>query len=312
MSSTRGQVDLVGHIVLPSRALLPGAVAPNNIIVRSPKEAADAWIASASARIGEWRANLRSTYIRWALAINGLEVAANRYDDSAFHDKEFLVHSISADSPKVVIAAWDGSTAAKAHRSTMPMLAAFGVIDMYAGLEEALFDFYRVFLSQHQGLILQGEEFKDLRRLRRDAASSAEATAAWEAAWSARLDAWQRRRLYDGLGKVFRAFCAQAGLKEPSIYRHTTVDTWAEVIDGIAYLRNALVHGSKTVPKELAEFSQKPYATTFDFEEGSPLVVTLLHLQGVQLFCEQLLTGLNLSMVEKGLGPLPQSPKSSE
>ena len=36
---------------------------------------------------------------------------------------------------------------------------------------------------------------------------------------------------------------------------------------------------------------------TFDFKLGNPIIVKLYHLQGVELFSEQLLNALNLSLV---------------
>ena len=98
MSESRGDVDLVGHtvIVLPDRNV--GPLPPiDNVIVRSTKPETR-WLEQATAVIGEWRARLRSTYIRWALAINGLEVAAKRYSSPDWpKSKEFVVTSNAAE-----------------------------------------------------------------------------------------------------------------------------------------------------------------------------------------------------------------------
>jgi hypothetical protein len=187
----------------------------------------------------------------------------------------------------------------------MPMLAAFGIIDLYANLEEVIFELYRIYLNHHPEHLIKGDEFKELRRLKRGAAEDPTKRPEWEFAWKERLDAWQRKRLYDGLGKVFKAYCDLAGLKAPSWYRVSSVETWAESIDSIALIRNSLVHGATNVSKELADACTKPHSITFMFNEGEPLKIDLLHLQGVDLFCEQILTAVNFSLIELVYGPLP-------
>ena len=111
--------------------------------------------------------------------------------------------------PKVtIIAQWNGPTASQAHLNTMPMLAAFGVIDLYAHLEEVIFALYRTYLNYHHSQLLRGDEFKNLRRLKRAADKDATQCSSWEAAWQERLNSWQRKKLYDpgsrGCGSVWR------------------------------------------------------------------------------------------------------------
>jgi hypothetical protein len=43
----------------------------------------------------------------------------------------------------------------------------------------------------------------------------------------------------------------------------------------------------------------------FKFKEKEPLVIYFHHLQGVDLFCEQLLDALNLSLLERAYGSMP-------
>ena len=50
---------------------------------------------------------------------------------------------------------------------------------------------------------------------------------------------------------------------------------------------------------------------TFDFEEGKPLTIESYHLQGVDYFCEQLLTALNFSLIEMVHGPMPPPPREA-
>lgn len=303
VSDSRGHVDLVGHNIVSIPEEHVGPLPPIDNVIIHPTRPEEKWIEDVTMQIGDWRAKLRSTYIRWALAINGLHVAAERYADPQWQrpDKRFNVTSLRSNEcviDECVIAEWDGLTASEAHRKTVPMLSAFGIIDLYANLEEVIFVLYRTYLNYHPEKILVDDKFRDLRRLRRQAETDASQRSAWETAWQERLDSWHRNKVYDGLGKVFKAFCNSAGIKAPSIYKHTTVETWAESIDIIALVRNALVHGVTTVSEELSIACTKPYSTTFDFKEEEPLVIHLRHLQGVDLFCEQLLSALNLSLME--------------
>jgi hypothetical protein len=146
---------------------------------------------------------MRSTYIRWALSINGLEVAAQKYASAAWQkdpNRRFIVTSLrNEDEPgpdgrhqviPTIIAEWDGPTAAESHLKTMPMLAAFGVIDLYGNLEDFVFDIFKVFLNAHPEHLLRGDEFRNLRRLRREAEQDESKNGAWETAWQERLEKW--------------------------------------------------------------------------------------------------------------------------
>ena len=312
MSGVRGDTDFVGHIVVPAATAANFAMLPqftNWMIDTDLPE--HLWLKAATAAVGEWRARFRSTYMRWALSINGLEVAARRYSDSSWaRFNQFTVSSLRPDDAGTrdaegrtrvevkLIAKWDGPTAAKNHLDTMPMLAMFGVIDMYARLEEFVFALYRIFLNHTPDSLIKGPEWKELRKLRREADADPAKKPAWDEAWRKRLNAWQRKKLYAGLGKVFRGFCNVAKLKTPSVYKVSTIDTWADSIDTVGLVRNALMHGVATVSPELATACKRLNAILFDLKEGDPLDIRLYHLQGVDCFCEQLLSGLNLSMIE--------------
>jgi hypothetical protein len=108
-----------------------------------------------------------------------------------------------------------------------------------------------------------------------------------------------------GFGRVFRAYYQAADLRRPSMYKHTDIDTWCDTINGVAELRNLIVHGAPCVSSELSEFSKRPTSMSFDFVEGAPLIVRLHHMQSIECFADQLLTALNISLLEKAIGPLP-------
>ena len=309
MAGPRGEVDFVKVNHIPIELLQLEKIPDIQNFLIETDDPNKLWLKEATGIIGEWRGRLRSTYIRWALAINGLNVAALRYGDPGWASThKFQVRSVrpvrgidpDGRTPvdRLPIAEWDGATAAKNHMETLPMLAAFGIIDIYANLESLIFSFYRIFLNHHPESIIQGPEFRDLRKLRRDPEKAAE----WKVAWELRLNKWHRNKLYDGIAKVFTAFCSVAKLKTPSIHSHATLETWAETLDMISVVRNCLIHGESIVPENLAEACKKPHALLFDFKTGAPFEVRLDHLEGVEFFCDQLLTGINITMLELHFG----------
>src|SRR5690606_37533089 len=98
-------------------------------------------------------------------------------------------------------------------------------------------------------------------------------------------------------GKVFLSFCDQTGIRKASRYESSPMD-WSESITGISIVRNTIVHGGKTVSKELAEFCERPHSLGLNFKEGGELKIDIYKLQSVELFLNQLLTAINISLVE--------------
>lgn len=299
--------DFVGHQKFSLDDASLGEFPPIQNFIVEAKSPDDAWINETTSKIGDWRAVFRSTYFRWALAINGLSVAEKHYRDRSGEPRGFTISSIRPDGLEQ-IALWDFETASRNHGETIPMLAAWGMTDLYSAMEEFVFDFYKVYLNQHPDSLLRGDEFRRLRRLRLNAAHSPENAQAWKDGWAERLVSWQRKRIYDGLGRVFLLYAETTGLKAPSFYEQTTVETWADTIKGIGELRNCFAHGTTIVTKELSEFSKGPHSMLFDFQEGQPLKIELRHLQSVECFLDQLLTALNLSLMERAGFKLPPRP----
>jgi hypothetical protein len=298
--TARGQFDLVGHNLIRYDEF-DSLSAPNNWII-TPDAPENSWTTTLMKLVGEWRAILRSTYIRWAMAINGLHVAATKYQAETI-PKKFTVSSIRSEKSgrtrQEVVAEYPFKDAAAAHLKIQPMLCAHGFIDMYAGLEEMIFAMYRSYLLTNPDPLIEGPDFVMLRKLRRNSSESAEAKDAWDKAFVERLDKWQRNKLYDGLDRVFLAFCQTAGLRTPAGYKHTTVETWSYSIGGISLMRNLLIHGENAVPKDLADFCKEPYSLGFTFDEGELLRLSLRELQLIETFCDSLLTALNISLMER-------------
>jgi hypothetical protein len=300
--TARGQFDLVGHNLIRYEELALGSLAKANNWIVAPENPDDEWARTLMKMIGEWRAVLRRTYIHWAMAINGLHVAAAKYRAET-QPKKFTVSSVRADSGgsghQEVIGEYTFEKAAESHLKIQPMFCAHGFIDMYAGLEEMIFALYRNFWRAKPDGLLMGPEFAHLRKMRRAAETGEETRTAWEAALDERINDWQRKKLYEGLDKVLLALCQSAGLKTPVGFKVTTLETWAESVRGVSLIRNLLIHGESIVPPELEEFCATPYDLGFDFTSGELLRLTILDLQVLENFCDQLLTGINMALVER-------------
>lgn len=287
------------HKFLIDNALLPRNIPIDNLIVQSRNEETK-WVEELTHKIGDWRGIFRSAYMKWAVTLNGLYSTSSKYENLNDENFRFRIHSLREGSQGLVqtpIAEWDSRTAAETHLKTVPLICTYGFIDLYNCLEEFVFDFYRIYLKHNPGPILKGREYSKLRRLRNNANESSEAENEWQKAFTERLDKWQRKRLYDNLGKVFLSFCDQTGIRKPSRYESSPMD-WSESITGISIVRNTIVHGGKTVSKELAEFCEKPHSLGLNFKEGGELKIDIYKLQSVELFLNQLLTAINISLVE--------------
>src|ERR1700691_1944409 len=121
--TARGQFDLVGHSLIKYEEItLPSFPNVNNWIL-APEDPKDEWARSLMQLIGAWRATLRSTYLRWAMSINGLHVASDRYGTSK-DEKKFVVSSIRSDrggTPRQqVIAEFTFQEAADYHLKIQP------------------------------------------------------------------------------------------------------------------------------------------------------------------------------------------------
>ncbi|MEM9373450.1 MAG: hypothetical protein AAGA55_07385 [Planctomycetota bacterium] len=300
----RGNLDLVPHTTIHWKNLDPEDLPTISNLVLKSKSTAGMWIEESSVLVGDYRSKLMSMYIQWSLAINGLHVAHDRYSDSEWNStKQFTVSAVRPTEtglPPTVqtIAKWPGIRAAQAHLETTTKLIAWGIVELYALLEEFVFALYRVWWNNNPEGLLSGKEQKHLRALRVQAESNEVLKQSWKDAWENRLHSWQRNRLYSGLDKVILSYFQHTGLEKPSSYQESSPKTWAETIMLIALLRNALVHGAKTVSPELAAASDVRHNAGLEFRESSNLELRLFHLQAVEYFFQQLLTAINLSLSE--------------
>lgn len=273
------------------------------------------WIEEATGRIGDWRAFERSVYMRWAITINALHVARDRYRNKP----EILLtidtlRTTGGKTERVRMAGWNGEEAARNHEATIPMMAAYAVQDMFGILEEIVLELYEIFVRGNPAMLMKGAEFKPLRAAFHAKDVGATEAAAFDEAWEERIAGWRRKRTFDGLHNVFGSFWAAAGLVRPSVYKLSDVGDWQRVMKTIGEIRHLVTHGEDKVSKRLGDLCAAQPHLGMTFKEGERLEVTLKDLWIVEHFTDSLLNAINMSLMEKAVGrlPAPHAAKAAE
>lgn len=263
------------------------------------------WIADTTRKIPEWRRDVKDVYLRWAITINAMHVARDRYQshpELGLETKTFRAPDGRAEI--VVLETWTAADTARNYDLSMPSLSAFALTDLYGLLEEIIFEMYLIYLNDDPSDLIKGDEFRELRRLHRRKDQGRDAATEWETAWASRLQKWQRKRLYDGLHDVFKAYFQNTGLRRPSGFNKSDIADWARIVEAIGEARNLIIHGVGTVSDKLADITAALPTDVFRFERGQELNVRLEHLMFIECFCDQLFNALNTSLVEKVHGDL--------
>lgn len=256
--------------------------------------------------VPEWRADVRDVYMRWAITINAMHVARDRY--AAAPELGLETKSLRSDRAGTteirVLDTWTALDTARNYELATPLLAAYGFADLYGLFEEIVFEFYLIFLNGNPEPLIRGEQFRELRRAHRNRNAGPAAAEQWEAAWADRLSKWRRKRGYDGLHNVFASLYRDGGLKRPSDFKLSDVSDWCDTIQAVGELRNLITHGVGEVSPELAEYSASVPSNVFSFTQGEPLAVTLQHLMFLECFLDQLLSAIGGSLLERAYGPV--------
>lgn len=300
----RNEINFFENIRIPveySKDILEESDFTN--IVLQAGERTPKWIEESTIALSEWRSIFASTYIRWALSINGLHVAAEKYGNPDWKGNLFYVTSLrptgNGDANLKKIAQWDAEFAAESHLKTVNSLSIWGFVDFSGAIEDFIFQLYRIYLNHDPTSLLKGSEFQNLRKIHRDFQNSPTEDHPWHSAWNERLLNWQKRRIYDGLDKVFLSYCNTSGIKTPSNYKLTTIETWAITIKSILTLRNCLVHNVSKVSNEFQDIPDEIYTKPFRRNPGEKINVSLTDLMNLDLFFQQLLSAINLSLIER-------------
>lgn len=304
--SLRNRVRFLEQNVIDANGLgsgLPGGV--QNLIYRTQNPELE-WIATATSRIGDWRASERSVFMRWAITINALHLARDRYRASP--DILLTIDTlrpVHGRPERVHMAGWRGEEAARNHDATIPMMAAYAVQDMYGMLEEIVLELYEIFVRGNPQVLMKGDQYRDLRAAFRAREDGEEQAARYSTMWDERIAGWRRKRTFEGLHNVFGKFWEMAGLVRPSHYKLSDAADWQRVMETIGEIRHLVTHGEDKVSKRLADLcTAQPYLG-MTFAEGERLDIKLMDLWIVEEFVDQLLNALNISLLEKAEGPLP-------
>lgn len=273
---------------------------PDNIVL-DRNDAVPNWIPDTTSKVGDWRGRVRDVYLRWAITINSMCESQELWEKKP-KDRALQTITMRPDKSgkpdKVVLALWPSDVAAKNYQKATPMLSAYGFTDIFGLLEEIIFEWHVLLLNDDPKLILQGTEFRGLRRYYAQRHDNEKSMERWEENWSARLSAWRRKRAYDGIHKVFLSYFERTKLKKPKKFKQTDIKDWAKTIECIAEIRNLLVHGESTASKRLEDLCNESVGNVLNFKEGDALDIKLLHLMYFEMFFDQLLSTLNLSLVE--------------
>jgi hypothetical protein len=267
---------------------------------------AQQWIVEATNRSAEHAAFYRSVYMRWAITINALNVARDRYAAPDANGLQILHLKRGEHGPEVrPLDIWTPKTASENYQKSIPVMAAYGIQDLFGAMEEIVFDLYEIYLDAHPLEILEGPGFKEQRRLHREHHLGTDQGAAWATAWSERLKNWRRKRIYDGLHRVFMAFWDRSGLKRSSAYQDTDIEDWCRTIETISELRNLLAHGENLVSQRLSDLcAVQPYLG-MQFVAGEVLEVALADLMIVERFFTDIIVLINESLMELAAGGKP-------
>ena len=304
--SLRNRVRFLDQKVIDANDLVPNQPGGIQNLIYRTQDPALKWIENATSRIGDWRASERSVFMRWAITINALHVARDRYRDSP--DILLTIDTLrtaNGRTERVHMAGWSGEEAAGNHEATIPMMAAYAVQDMYGIVEEIVLELYEVFVRGNPLFLMKGDDYKPLRAAFRAMGDGEAERVAFEAMWEDRIAGWRRNRTFDGLHKVFASFWASAGLNRPSSYSLTDVTDWQRVMETIGEVRHLVTHGEDKVSKRLGDLCAAQPNLGMTFKEGEPLEVKLMDLWIVEHFIDQLLNAINISLLEKAVGPLP-------
>jgi len=264
------------------------------------------WVQEINEVVMEFGGVFHSIFLRWAVTINGLHVAADKYSDPEWKQRGmgFAVQGIrnrrdGSGLELTNVRVWDGGMASEVHSSSIPMLAAWAFCNMYSCLEEFIFKMFKVYLNSNPLEICKGPEFKDIRSLYRKRDEGSDQHSAWVESWEERLEAWHRKKLYDGLEKVFNNFASKTRLQIPSFYDgEYDYNDIAKTLGGISLIRNCFVHGVTIVPRELALFCEGFQSSFFRFSEGEKFTLSIHDLATLEHFANTFTQTLNNSFFE--------------
>lgn len=271
-----------------------------------PCTADEQWIRDVNSTVMDFGGVFHSIYLRWATTINGLHVATKALRDPQWNEKMtglavigFRNDPAGGGPRQINVREWDRLSAAQVHESSVPMLAAWAFCNMYACLEEFVFKMFRIYLEANPMEICDGDDFKHLRKAYADKEKGVAQEQTWKELWSDRMESWHRKKLYDGLEKVFNNFVGRTRLLIPVSYEgNFNYSDIAKTLGGISLIRNCFIHGATTVPESLGEFCKTFQSQFFNFKTGDKFSISNHELAALEYFTDTFTQTLNMSLME--------------
>jgi hypothetical protein len=263
----------------------------------------EAWLTTAQLALFEQRNIMDETFIAWAVAINGLHIAVDRYSDPERSAKNALsVKALRAPIERrhelMVIRRYIGAAeTTEIHKMALSHLTTWGFVEYYGKLEELVFTLFRCLLNDHPLEIIDKKRERALLDLYNARLKDPQSEEAWRTAWKDRLESWQRKKLYGGLAGLLLDFIRRAKLKAPP-QAELEVESWGRTLKLLSEVRNSLVHGALTASPRLAQLVDEAGRANagLTFKPGDQLQMSVEDLWKIELFGTQLTGALQIAI----------------
>lgn len=241
-----------------------------------------------------YHATFHSIFLKWAVAGNGLHVAADKYKGWK-EGQVFRISGYRCDGKAIVPVSlhdYPGNIASQLHAEATLILAGWGFCSLYSGIEEMLFLLFKLYYAHDPKNLLQGVEQRPLKALYRRRGDDESSKAAWEAAFAERFDQWRLNRGYKGMENNFSNYVNVTNL-DFTFASMVPVETWGKTLNIVSEIRNCFVHGARTVSPKLAGLCATPESFGFSFTEGEPFRIDMNDLAILEMFLDEFTTMLN-------------------
>ena len=241
-----------------------------------------------------YHATFHSIFLKWAVAGNGLHVAADKYKGRK-DGQVFRISGYRSDGKAIIPVSlhdYPGNIASQLHVEASLILAGWGFCSLYSGIEEMLFLLFKLYYAHDPENLLQGDEQKPLKALYRKREDNESSKAVWEAAFAERFDQWRVHKGYQGMEKNFSNYVRVTKLDFTSASM-VPVEKWGKTLNIVSEIRNCFVHGARTVSPKLAGLCATPESFGFSFTEGEPFRIDMNDLAILEMFLDEFTTMLN-------------------
>lgn len=244
-----------------------------------------------------------SVYMKWCMAINGLELAVEKYSDKVWQGEygfgiEGLRNNKEGMTESTQLVFWEGNYVPNAHESVIPMISSWGIIDINRKMEKFIFELYSIYLKGNPDKLMNGAEYKELRRLHRKKDESQGSKEEWSERIQNRIKEWKNKRSRDNLSGVLIDYYRDTGLNN-IFYEEIDgiINDTIEILKFIIELRNSLIHNDAYVSKRLATLSNHSTLIGYNLTEGDKLEMKLIDLQIVELLINRILNFILMQLL---------------